>query len=222
MAEGPSSTRTVASGFSVSLRDLMPVEPWIRNADDRFRIEAEAREIVGSTLAGVSYLQGVGWNWEPSAADSFDSAFSGVEFSTADHGPFSAVWRNQGLTHALSFGRGSGESRQQMYPLIATPITHSRHWERFVGRRVTDVDLGWHIALETAEARAMESVLAVCLHFGDSGTVFVGLGAVDHAAGRLAYLPDEVIVIFDVDVARDYVSRLHWQTHSPFPETLTS
>ena len=164
--------------------------------------------MVGSAFSHVAYLEPATTDLtEPRTGEGFDEAGVGLEFTTSDGAVFSAVWQMEGYNEGLSFGPGDGESRHRRYALRRFDVTRSAQWQPLLGPRVTGVGVGWHVPNEGCA----EAVWAVRLDLEGGRTVLVALGR-SEGTGVLDYQPDEVVVVFDEELAESY--RIPAQTKS--------
>jgi hypothetical protein len=173
---------------------------WARTGAERLAIEARHRSLIGSTFVTAIYMR-------PGAVDlgsrprytGFDVSDVGVELRDDDGRPISAVWRMEGFIEGLAFGPGTAEEEHGLYPLAATDVSREREWEARLGRPVVDVRTAWHIPNEGCP----EAVWGVQLVFDGGLQVMLALGQ-PGGRGDVEYQPDEVVVIFDSDLARGY------------------
>ncbi len=173
----------------------MEIKPLIRDADGMLAL----RQILDSELTAVSY------RYLPSAegaeyhggSDRVDADLTAVILELGGRGRRTITWAMEGELEGIAVLGGDAG-----YAGLAdkTIEAHSRDgWRRHVGATITTVGVAWHVSCEDCS----ESLWALRLGF-TSGSAVVALGALQQ---DLEYMPDEIVVVFDPEVARAYRPR---------------
>lgn len=165
------------------------------------RSATASRGIVGARLAGVTYHYLV-----PRESDDYvgggqglDADLVSVVLDLGERGCQTITWAMGGRSEGLVILRGSAPYPGLPKDLI--DVSSKPSWARFIGERVVEVGAAMHVA----DVGAAPSVWALRLGF-DVGAIVVALGTVDDEF-RLAYAPDELVVVFDEVVPKAYRPR---------------
>lgn len=162
------------------------------------------QSILGARLTGVTYA---GYSADHDLGNAqVDSGGTGgtihaVEMAVLiafEGGSLRVDWAQSGISEGISVRLDSA------VPEDWSRVTASgeRSWLHVMGSRLVGVELLWHLL----DVEAGESALGLRLHFDSGGEVMIAVGELD--VDQIRYLPDELVVIFDPEVALAYVSPL--------------
>jgi hypothetical protein len=79
----------------------------------------------------------------------------------------------------------------------SAPVPDETRWRRAFGAVVVAVGVSWH-----RPSADLEAIWAVRLEFSSGQSIVVALG--EWRDGKLQYIPDQLVVIFDAAIARSY------------------
>lgn len=162
------------------------------------------QSIVGSRLTCVTYA---GYSADPQSGDrQVDSGDAGgaihaVEMAvllTFECGSLRVDWAQSGFSEGISV-RFDSALPEDWSRVLASG---ERSWQRVMHSRLLGTEMVWHLL----DVEAGESALALRLHFDSGDEVMIAVGELD--ADQIRYLPDELVVVFEPEVAREYVSPL--------------
>lgn len=153
--------------------------------------------LTGAQLSGVTYhyLPPADGTHYAGGEKGVDCDLAAVDLDFGDRGTTAITWAMVGELEGLAILPG------ESYSGIATEVldaTDREAWRAYIGERVTSVGVSWQISGESCP----ESLWALRLTFA-AGSVVVALGAVDPYLA-LDYMPDEVVVLSDMSLARLY------------------
>ena len=155
-------------------------------------------DLVGQPLARVAYAMPTGFAWEH---DVSIPAIHEAELAVMlDFGGriTRLDWAQSGPDEGLALQMDSEFPAQW----TLREVSNVPAWSRLVGTPLGGVTLVWH----QADAQAATTALAAGFRFLNGASVTVALGEL--AGGRPCYLPDQIVVLFDEDVARRYLGAL--------------
>lgn len=172
-------------------------EPLRRESADQ--VTRTVGVLLGGRLERVVYAMPCGVDWSADPDTPFIHQVDlAVVLSLGDH-RLRVDWAQSGLDEGLALQVDS-----------ATPGTWSSvsaetgaAWAPFHQSVLRDVAVVWH----RPEAEAAEVALAVTLEFDGGLSVTIALGTCGAQEG-LAYMPDELVVLFKRDAAVDYLTPL--------------
>jgi hypothetical protein len=116
-----------------------------------------------------------------------------VDLDFGKRGTTAITWAMAGELQGLAILPG------ESYAGIATEILDAADreaWRDLVGHKITSVAASWHIS----GADCPESIWAIRISFA-VGSIVIALGA---ACPDIKYMPDELVVVFDMSLARSY------------------
>jgi len=125
-----------------------------------------------------------------------DHMLAAVDLHLGDSGMVAITWAMAGELEGLAILNG------ESYSGIGTEVLDAADreaWREHIGKRITSVAASWQISGENCP----ESLWAMRLSFA-VGSIVIALGT---AYPRLAYQPDELVVVFDMPLARSYRPR---------------
>jgi hypothetical protein len=173
--------------------------PWANTPNDEIVIKSHARTLVGETLTGAAYLL-------PASSDEthrvarpgFHEASMGVELMMAD-GPVGLIWLMEGVKEGLALVLGEPIDLPRGGPAKKLPATQFTDWQNRLGE-ITTIGLAWHVPEEAGP----RTIWSWRLGIRNGRSVTIALGEWRAEAGNLTYQPDNVVVIFQEDIARRY------------------
>jgi hypothetical protein len=172
--------------------------------------------VVGARLGAVEYRY-LPWGDPPEytgGGAGVDIDLAAVVLELEERGRFTVTWAMTGPLEGLAL-----LGTETPYPGLADEVidaTGREAWTRFQGQPITSVGLAWQVSGDGCP----ESVWAMRFDF-PQGSVVVALG---EPGPPIDYMPDELVVIFDEEVARAYrpphVSESSWgQPPRPDPKS---
>lgn len=145
-------------------------------------------------LSGVTYhyLPPVDGTCYAGGEKGVDCDLAAVDLHLGDRGTTSITWAMAGELEGLAILKGESYSGTGTEVLDAS----DRHgWREHVGERITSVAASWQISGE----QCPESLWSVRISFATSSIV-IALGT----APDMDYMPNELVVVFDMSLARSY------------------
>jgi GNAT superfamily N-acetyltransferase len=159
-----------------------------------------------ATLASLkdARLSGVTYHYLPPADGTYyaggeegvDCDLAAVDLHLGDRGTMAITWAMAGELEGLAI------LERESYSGIGTEVLDAAEreaWREHIGARITSVGASWHISGESCP----ESLWALRLSFA-VGSIVIALGT---TYPRLDYMPDELVVVFDLSIARSYKPR---------------
>lgn len=175
--------------------------PYMRKSEARLREILSS--VLGECLVGLQYRHSSGdggqREYEPYRVHEVDMEIVLRFENSVD---LVITWAMEGPIQGLDVERLAGATGWATPRVSRDNVTDMPEWKPLTGRRVEEVGVAWHESEEGPE----ETLWSLRLSFGEAGSVVVALGQVRE--GRVRYMPDEFIVIFDEDLARSYFSPL--------------
>jgi hypothetical protein len=178
------------------------VLPWAFDESERLAIERSARSVIGSTIARVRYLLPYSSDVnERIARPGYDVADMGVEFTAVDGSVFTTLWFMEGEKEGLGFVLEPTPEYYASRWLKVLDVTSAPEWTQFSMSPIVAVALARDVPNEGMPIAVWSLRLAV----GSGLVAVVALGDDDgRPEGQLRYQPDNVLVIFDAEVALRY------------------
>lgn len=148
-------------------------------------------------------LSGVGYHYLPPANGAYyaggengvDCDLAAVELHLGDRGTMAITWAMSGELEGLGIVEG------KPYSGIGTEVLNAADreaWRQHVGSRITSIAASWQISGENCP----ESLWALRLSFA-AGSIVIALGT----GPVLDYMPNELVVVFDMSLAQSYKPR---------------
>lgn len=158
---------------------------------------AALASLKGARLSGVTYhyLPPVDGTYYAGGEMGVDCDLAAVELGFGDSGITAITWAMDGELEGL--GILSGES----YSGVGTEVLDAADreaWREHIGERIISVAGSWQISGEDCP----ESLWSVRIGFA-AGSIVIALGA----APDMDYMPNELVVVFDMSLARSYKPR---------------
>lgn len=122
----------------------------------------------------------------------------GVELIMAD-GPIGLIWLMEGVKEGLALVLGEPIDLPRGGPAKKLPATQFTEWQNRLGE-ITTIGLAWHFPDEAAP----QTIWSWRLGIRNGTNVTISLGEWKAGTGNLTYQPDNVVVIFQEDIARRY------------------
>jgi hypothetical protein len=176
------------------------------------RTDTESRSslrdsVVGAKVAKVRYfpLETPPWP-ESRRLDFVHDAEHGVEIELGNKKVINVLWAQQGYDEGLAVHvRSVGE--EPVETLRSVGVERTGEWRGLVGGKISGIRAAWSIPNEGCAEMLWALELRV-----RAARVTIALGATTES--EVSYMPDEVIVIFDAEIARDYVTGddVTWET----------
>ena len=153
--------------------------------------------LVGHEIVGVQYVLPASVT-EDDADTEVDSVRIGVELSVRGGGTCSVTWHTAGKCEGLMVGPGRVDCLRTIpMALRRKERTQSTKWQPFIDRRVRALRVSWQ---ESSEG-CPPTLWAIQLKF-DTDELMIALGEAGPDGAR--YQPDELVVIFDAELAAAY------------------
>jgi hypothetical protein len=162
-------------------------------------LTSEHSGIVGACLAAVSYrylppIDGSGYG---GGGERVDGDIAAVVLDLGERGLRTITWAMDGALEGLAI---LGDDAAYAGLIDETVDASTRAgWRRHIGTRITSLGAAWHISGEGCP----ESLWALRLEC-PQGPVVVALGMADD---DISYVPDELVVMFDRELATAYRPR---------------
>lgn len=155
--------------------------------------------LVGNRIVEVDYLVSAGSAW-PDGRESgrIHEVDHGVKFTMADGSRLQMRWEMEGEYELLAVDFSAHVEPDSGGLIDAFEVSATPEWMRFVERTVVSLGVARHVLAVDAP----EPLWAVRFDFEGNESVVIALGEV--RGGRLAYLPDAVVVLFDERDAQTY------------------
>ncbi|SFE65993.1 hypothetical protein SAMN04487819_1219 [Actinopolyspora alba] len=172
--------------------------PW--EASDGIGLATVREAVRGEVLKSVRYavLRGVDWP-DGHRAERAHEVDMDVELVLESGSAVVLSWAVNGPDESLAIELR--EPAAVIRNLSGEPVDVSDHpdWAPFFGAVVTDIVPAWHVPNEGCS----EMPWSFRFEFDVGSSVVVALG--EAAGNGFGYLPDELVVIFDSDLAASYV-----------------
>jgi hypothetical protein len=151
--------------------------------------------IEGARLSGVTYhyLPPPDESGYSGGQTGVDCDLAAVELDLGERGTTTITWAMSGPFEGLAILTG------ESYAGVATETLDAADrdaWRDFIGSMITSVAASWQIS----DAKNPESLWAARINFA-AGSIVIALG---EATPDIDYMPDELVVIFDMALARSY------------------
>jgi hypothetical protein len=152
--------------------------------------------LVGAHLKAVSYryLPPAGGSAYAGGGDGVDADLAAVVLDLGDRGRRTITWAMEGELHGISI-LGDDESYSD---LVAKSVDASGReaWQDHIGGAIKSIGAAWQVSGEGCP----ESLWAMRLDLA-TGSIVVALGT-DYP--EIDYMPDELVVVFDPELAPAY------------------
>lgn len=156
---------------------------------------AALASLKGGQLLGATYhyLPPADGRYYAGGDKGVDCDLAAVDLDFGDRGMTTITWAMAGELEGLAILHGESYSGIEIAVLDAAD---REAWCKHIGDKVISVGASWQVSGENCP----ESLWALRISFA-VGSIVVALGTVDP---RLDYLPDELVVVFDMSLARSY------------------
>ena len=169
--------------------------------------QARLASFIGAELRGVSYhfLPGIDeTSHYRGGRAGVDADLAAIALEFRNRSSLVVTWAMVGAElHGLAIAAG------EPYAGLIGAVhgaSDREAWRGHIGQRVISVDASWDVLGDTV----LESLWAIRIHF-PSGSLVVALGGIrSDRDPRVAYFPDEVVVLFDMSLAGSYVPDDSW------------
>jgi hypothetical protein len=179
-------------------RRSLPGEPKAFNPEPLVRdAQSSVLTLMGARLAGVTYryLPGLDTEEYEGREPGVDGDIAAVMLDLGDRGGYALTWSMDRFQQALAL------LPAESYRAVADAefdAAADGPWRTLLGQQIESCAVAWHVA----EEGCPEAVWALRLNFSGASVVI----ALGELRDQPSYMPDELVVIFDPDVARTYLS----------------
>lgn len=166
--------------------------------DEQF-INGLMHGVIGREIRGVEYLypggiQGIAVDH----GGRVHEVDHGVRLLMSDGDVVTLMWQLDGICAALGVVAGSGHDAGLTELVESYDVSTIPMWATLLGRPVTDVGVAWHSSDFGCPATPW------AFRFGVGGRRRFVVALAEVRDGRLSYIPDNIVVIFDDDLAHSY------------------
>lgn len=157
------------------------------------------RAIIGKEIREVAYLYPAGIQELPvDCASRVHEVDHGIRLLMEDGVVVTLMWQLDGVCSALCVVPGSGHDAGitdlvDSYDVSAIPV-----WASMINQMITNIGVAWH----SSEDGCPVTPWALRFEVGDNQRFIVTLA--EMRDGRLAYIPDNIAVMFDDNIASSY------------------
>jgi hypothetical protein len=155
---------------------------------------AALRSLKDARLSGVAYhyLPPADGAYYAGGEEGVDTDLAAVVLHLGDRGTTTITWAMSGEIEGLAILEGESYSGIGLEILDAADRDA---WRQHIGCRITSIAASWQISGEDCP----ESLWALRISFA-AGSIVIALGT----APTLDYMPNELVVVFDMSLARSY------------------
>ncbi|WP_152471615.1 hypothetical protein [Nocardiopsis gilva] len=156
--------------------------------------------VPGDSLVSAWYLplEGEGWPCGHEHGGLFHEVDVAICLVFSSGKTLYFTWVVDGLNEALALNLRDDFPSVQQRSDDYINVTEAFGWRGFIGRSVNQSSVARHVPNEGCS----EVPWAVRLGFAGGKSVVIALGEI--VEGRISYIPDALLVIFDMDAARGY------------------
>ena len=177
----------------------MSRDPWEDSRKARWEIEQQACALLGQEILRPLYLiaGAIENEHDFGSLSEFDEVSMGIEFVTKTGGNFRFGWRMSDINSGLAMG--TADQKVTPFEPDVLDMIDSPNWRSLMGQQVIAVGIGWR----APESGSFRSAWSVRLSLEGGQSVVLALGEITER-GKLQYIPDTVLVIFDEKAAKAY------------------
>ena len=178
---------------------MIKIEPATLHRSDDPRLSAISAALVGERLVAARYAVPAGVSWEGyGGLEHVHEVDMGVELVTESGLVLGLSWSTPGREEGLSLALDRAGECPSNELIDLVDVSGQSEWSRVLGRLVEVVGVSFHVHADDSSIRPW------AFRIGASGgtSVTVALGEVSDNV--LRYMPDNIVVIFDEAVAREY------------------
>lgn len=166
---------------------------------DSESVADEIRVLIGKGIHEVGYLYPAGIHGiSVDSSSRVHEVDHGIRLVVADGVMVTLMWQMDGVCSALSVVAGDGHDAGITDLVESYDVSDSPAWAPLIDRRIINVGVAWH----TSERGCSVTPWAFRFEVGENRRFVVALA--EMRGGVLAYIPDNIVAIFDDDVARSY------------------
>ena len=162
------------------------------------------RTLIGDKLhrVGYSLLPNIAWTANRTA-DGVHDADTGVELSFRSGAVLSAMWWMEWPCEGLTAHLRSTEDESPWGTNVLTDVSQTKQWRPLLGGKVRALEVAWY----QPHYACAEMLLAARLQIRQTNVVLALGEATDSG---INYISDEVVVIFNEDIASQYGAGWIW------------
>jgi hypothetical protein len=178
---------------------MIKIAPATLHRSDDPRLSEISAAMVGERLTAVHYAVPAGNSWEDYAdVENVHEVDMGVEVSTGSGWVLRISWATPGLEEGLEleFDRADPARSNDLIDLV--DMGDQLMWSSILGCQVQEVGVAFLVHVDDSSTRPW--AFRIGLLGGSSVTIALG----EVYEGSLRYFPDNLLVISDESVARDY------------------